>query len=234
MNPLRAATVAVGVATALVAAPTAMAAETKPVKYATAVTPSETNAAGGREPCTGEHRGDARLGPKYLPKRWQAPVGPLLKGYQRTGGLGPKTFLKKYWEGPADSGGWKYPPHDGFTEVNGEIDRRATELKPGQKLDRFGSEFGSFLAPAGASYAKRALPPQNLNTREPSFACDYHVYQVAKPFTVWQGSIAPWFGQPGGGQQIKLDPALVNPGDGQRLNVKWLLDHGYLQRGALR
>lgn len=64
---------------------------------------------------------------------------------------------------------------------------------PGQTLDGFGSEYGSYLAPAGDAYEKRALPPQNLNTREPAHACDYHVYEVAKPFFVWQGSIAPWF-----------------------------------------
>lgn len=50
-----------------------------------------------------------------------------------------------------------------------------------------------------------------------------------KSFTVWQGRIAPWFDQPGGGRQIKLDPAFVDPGQGQSLNVKWLLDHGYLK-----
>jgi hypothetical protein len=55
------------------------------------------------------------------------------------------------------------------------------------------------------------------------------VYEVIKPFIAWQGSIAPWFGQPGGGRQIKLDPVFLNPGEGQRLNVKWLLEHGYLE-----
>ncbi|NEE55984.1 TNT domain-containing protein, partial [Streptomyces sp. SID8455] len=34
--------------------------------------------------------------------------------------------------------------------------------------------------------------------------------------------------QPGGGRQIKLDAVFLNPGEGERLNVKWLLDHGYL------
>lgn len=185
-------------------------------------------------PCTGTYQGDARLGPETLPRPWEAPVGPLLKNYQRTGDLSPSAFLAKYWkdedsEGPA---GWKYPPNDGFAEVNGEVDQHVEVLEPGEGLDRFGSEYGSYLAPAGDLYAERALPPQNLNTREPDFPCDYHRYTVTQAFAVWQGGIAPWFEQPGGGQQIKLDPTLLNPGDGERLNVKWLLDHGYLAHAA--
>lgn len=217
---------ALGVATAMAAAPTATAAaESKPAASTTAAPSS----AAPHEPCTGEFHKDARLGPKWLPKKWQEPVGPLLKGWQRTGGLSPSSFLKKYWEGPADSGSWKYPPNDGFETVNGQVDKHPEELEEGDVLDRFGSEFGSFLAPAGDSYAERALPPQNLNTRDAAVACDYRVYEVSKPFHVWQGGIAPWFEQPGGGQQIKLDPVFLNPGEGQRLNVKWLLDHGYLE-----
>lgn len=54
------------------------------------------------------------------------------------------------------------------------------------------------------------------------------MYKVAKSFRVWQGRIARWFEQPGGGQQIKLDAVFLDPGEGQRLNAKWLLDHDYL------
>ncbi|MGK5728884.1 TNT domain-containing protein [Streptomyces sp. URMC 124] len=58
----------------------------------------------------------------------------------------------------------------------------------------------------------------------------YHVYTVAKSFTVWQGSIAPWFEQADGGQQIQLDAALVPGAPKPKLNVKWLVDNGYLKR----
>ncbi|WP_328330402.1 MULTISPECIES: TNT domain-containing protein [unclassified Streptomyces] len=183
-------------------------------------------------PCSGQFQGDARLGPQWLPSKHEKPVGPLLKGYHRTGKLSSGDFLKKYWEGPADTGSWKYPPNDGFKEVNGQVDKEPEKLRTGERLDRFGSEYGSYLAPAGDSYAKRALPPQSLNTRDAAVPCDYHVYRVARPFWVWQGGIAPWFEQPGNGQQIKLDPLFLNPGEGQRLNVKWLLDHHYLAQAA--
>ncbi|MFF5790396.1 TNT domain-containing protein [Streptomyces sp. NPDC012693] len=207
-----------GVTVALAAAPPAQAA------------PAERPAASPPAPCTGEFQGDKRLGPKHLPKRWQEPVGPLLNRYHRTGQLSPADFLKKYWEGPADTGGWKYPPNDGFGEVNGTVDKAPELLEEGERLDRFGSEYGAYLAPAGDAYAERALPPQNLNTRDAASPCDYHLYEVTRSFVVWEGSIAPWFEQPGGGRQIKLDPAFLDPGEGQRLNVKWLIDHGYLAR----
>ncbi|MET9604962.1 TNT domain-containing protein [Streptomyces sp. NPDC006512] len=213
-----------GVTAALATAPAAQAAPAEPAG------PAAVSAAAA--PCTGEFKGDKRLGPKRLPHKWQPPVGPLLSHYHRTGRLSSSEFLKKYWEGPADTGGWKYPPNDGFAEVNGNVDKAPELLLEGEVLDRFGSEFGSYLAPAGDAYAKRALPPQNLNTREAEFPCDYHVYRVTKRFVVWEGSIAPWFEQPGGGRQIKLDPAFLDPGAGQRLNVKWLLDQGYLVRVA--
>lgn len=217
---------ALGVATAITAAPAATAAADQKPAGAAAGALSST---APHEPCTGEFREDARLGPKWLPGKRQEPVGPLLRGWKRTGGLSPSAFLKKYWEGPADSGGWKYPPNDGFETVNGQVDKHPEELEKGELLDRFGSEYGSFLAPAGDAYAERSLPPQNLNTRDTAAPCDYRVYEVSKPFSVWQGGIAPWFAQPGGGEQIKLDPVFLDPGEGQRLNVKWLLDHGYLE-----
>ncbi|EPH39571.1 TNT domain-containing protein [Streptomyces aurantiacus] len=217
------------VVTAVAAAPTASATPAAPGAAASARSSAPSLKP---EPCTGTFQDDARLGPKWLPRKWQKPVGPLLKNWKRTGKLTPAAFLKKYWEGPADTGSWKYPPNDGFETVNGQVDKHPEELEEGEVLDRFGSEYGSFLAPAGDSYAERALPPQNLNTRDAVYACDYRVYKVAKPFHVWQGGIAPWFEQPGGGEQIKLDPVFLDPGEGQRLNVKWLLDHGYLEPAA--
>ncbi|MFG2291989.1 TNT domain-containing protein [Streptomyces sp. NPDC048603] len=231
---LRAVLAALGVTAAtLVAAPSAQAAPAAPAAPVVAISPAASPAdATAPAACTGEFKDDKRLGPQYLPRKNRQPVGPLLRGYHRTGALSSAAFLKKYWEGPAGTGTWKYPPNDGFAEVNGTVDKAPDLLAPGERLDRFGSEYGSFLAPAGAAYAERALPPQNLNTREAAFPCDYHLYEVVKPFTVWEGSIAAWFEQPGGGRQIKLDPAFLDPGAGQRLNVKWLLDNGYLARVA--
>lgn len=219
---IRAVLAAMGVTAALAAAPAAQAAPAHSSAPAAVPAPPA--------PCAGEFKGDKRLGAQHLPRKSQPPVGPLLAGYHRTGGLSSQAFLEKYWEGPAGTGSWKYPPNDGFAEVNGTVDKAPQVLAEGEQLDRFGSEYGAYLAPAGDAYAKRALPPQNLNTRDAAFPCDYHVYKVTRPFVVWEGSIAPWFEQPGGGRQIKLDRAFLDPGAGKRLNVLWLIDNGFLVR----
>lgn len=177
------------------------------------------------EACAGAYQGDSRLGPETLPKPWQRPVGPLVAGYKRFGHLGEDAFLAKYWNGTS----WNYPPRDGFRlRPDGEPIKYKTTLRDGTRLDRFGSEYGGFLAYAGEHYSARAIPPQSLYTFDPAYRCNYHAYQVKKAFAVWEGPIAPWFEQPGGGLQQKLDRALV-PGDGA-LNVAWLLSNGYLVR----
>ena len=54
------------------------------------------------------------------------------------------------------------------------------ELPVGLLIDRFGSEYGKFLAPADSPYSQRSLPPQNLDTLEtkPTYPYNYHVYKV--------------------------------------------------------
>ncbi|MFJ4674485.1 TNT domain-containing protein [Kitasatospora sp. NPDC088783] len=168
---------------------------------------------------------DARLGPDRLPDA--GPVGRQLFGYLRTGLLGEQQFLSTYYDSAA--GSWKYPPSDGYlllpdgTPIEGE-----TTLRPGQAVDRYGSEYGAFLAPEGLPYANRSIPPSSLDG-SPAAGCNYHDYRVLKPFEVHSGPIAPWFGQPGLGLQYQLDGALV-PGAPSRLNMAWLVANGYLDR----
>ncbi|MEV5380979.1 TNT domain-containing protein [Streptomyces nondiastaticus] len=213
------------------AAPQAQGDDRERIPAAAPQTAGATKAADLRAKlCTGSlDPKNPQLGPaaNTLPGPAQKPVGPLLSGYDRTGGLKPDKFLSKYWTGKPN---WNYPPNDGFATRGGKLDKNKTTLKAGQKLDRFGHEGGSFLAPAGARYPQRALPPDSLQTIDDKYPCNYHVYTVAKPFTVWQGGIAAWFEQPGGGQQILLDPALVPDAPKPKLSVGWLVDKGYLKR----
>ncbi|WP_441249401.1 TNT domain-containing protein [Kitasatospora sp. McL0602] len=176
--------------------------------------------------CSAEYfKGDKRLGPEQLPVLGR--VGVELWGYQRTGRLSEQAFFDTYYDSAA--GSWKYPPQNGYvlTPDGNPVEIQQT-LRPGQRIDRFGSEYGSFLAPEGLPYATRSIPPQSLDGT-PAAACNYHDYQVLKPFTVDAGPIAPWFGQPGYGWQYQLDAALL-PGGPERLNVMWLVDNGYLSR----
>lgn len=176
---------------------------------------------------TEDFQGDRRLGPEQLPVLGR--VGLELWGYQRTGSLSEQGFLATYYDSAA--GSWKYPPSNGYVLAP---DGRPVEIQqtllPGQRIDRFGSEYGSFLAPEGLPYANRSIPPQSLDST-PAASCNYHDYQVLKPFKVDAGPIAPWFGQPGYGWQYQLDAALL-PGGPDRLDVRWLIDNGYLARVA--
>ncbi|MFI5528253.1 TNT domain-containing protein [Kitasatospora sp. NPDC051853] len=187
---------------------------------ATAATPAPSSVCS-----TEDFHGDKRLGPDRLPAT--GAVGRQLRGYQRTGGLGEQQFLDTYYDGTA--GSWRYPPADGYlTLPDGTPLEIQQTLLPGQRIDRYGSEYGAYLAPEGLPYPARALPPQSLDS-DPAGPCNYHVYKVAKAFTVDAGPIAPWFGQPGHGWQFQLDARHV-PGSPARLNVLWLIDNGYLAR----
>ncbi|QMU78290.1 TNT domain-containing protein [Streptacidiphilus sp. PB12-B1b] len=79
--------------------------------------------------------------------------------------------------------------------------RAARTLRSGQLVDLFGSGRGNFLAPAGTPYAKRAIPPSNLEAHDAAYPVSYHLHRVITPFTVEAGPIRPWFGQPGLGLQ---------------------------------
>ncbi|MGW4562100.1 TNT domain-containing protein [Streptomyces sp. NPDC004561] len=154
--------------------------------------------------------GDWRLGPRYLPQT--GALGRMLKGYHRTDHTSANWFLGCYWQTDPMTGksGWWYPDNQGFVLRNGmPVEHRAT-LRAGQLVDLFGSGFGNFLAPSGTPFAKRAIPPSNLDTYVQNFPFSYHLYRVAKPFTVHAGPIRPWFGQPGLGLQYVTDPTVAD------------------------
>ncbi|GAA5057807.1 TNT domain-containing protein [Nocardia callitridis] len=161
------------------------------------------------------------LGPQPLPS--DPPVGPLLGGYERFGQLTEDSFVAEYRSGD----GWIYPPADGFEIENGQPIKHAEELPAGKRIDRFGYSGGRYLAPIGDSFQQRALPPQNLNTPSGTPQSNYHVYCVAKAFSVDAGPIAAWFAQPGGGTQYKLDESYL-PDAGAALSVTWLIQNGFL------
>ncbi|MER6397311.1 MULTISPECIES: TNT domain-containing protein [unclassified Kitasatospora] len=211
----------------LLAPLTAVVALLAPAVPASAADPAEATPS---DACSAaDHHGDPRLGPEDLPRT--GPVGRELIGYRRTGGLPEDTFLATYYGATANNGGpgWIYPPADGYlTLPDGTPVEVEVTLYPNQNIDRYGSEYGAFLAPEGLPYASRSIPPQSLDST-PAPSCNYHDYKVLKPFKVHAGPIAPWFGQPGLGLQYQLDAGLVPDGPA-RLNVLWLVDHGYLAR----
>lgn len=212
------------------AAATAATTSTGPASSATTTASTFADVPDALTTCsTAYFNGDARLGPEHLPLL--GPVGLELLGYRRTGGLPQQRFFAQYYSPTANggAGGWIYPPDNGFVLApDGDPVEWTATLHVGQRIDRYGSEFGGFLAPAGSPYASRSIPPQSLDGN-PAAGCNYHEYQVLKPFAVHAGPVAPWFGQPGEGLQYQLDGALL-PGDPDGVNVAWLINNGYLAR----
>ncbi|KAI8216310.1 hypothetical protein K4K54_002438 [Colletotrichum sp. SAR 10_86] len=152
--------------------------------------------------------GDDRLGPKTLPST--IPLGGIVgidSTYRRFGGLCPGKYLADWWD---EEKGWKYPEEKGYTiDTAGNATKFNFTLEKGVYIDRFGSEWGDFAAPAGTPYAMRSLPPKNLNMQTDSlYPYNYWVYEVRKSMVVEAGPIAPAFGQPGLGVQVS--EVLVN------------------------
>ncbi|KAK5788262.1 hypothetical protein VI817_009220 [Penicillium citrinum] len=149
--------------------------------------------------------GDPRLGPIKLPQYF--PLSTEVATYHRFGDLCPYEFLAKYSLNVSDPNAYLiYPGANGFANTTNQtpISGIAT-LEVGRKVDRFGDPSGTFLAPLGAPYIERGLPPKNLFAPEnSSFPYNYHVYQVIEPITVALGPVAGWFEQPGLGTQFVL------------------------------
>ncbi|KAJ7498089.1 hypothetical protein B0H11DRAFT_2155680 [Mycena galericulata] len=158
--------------------------------------------------------GDSRLGPVNMTFPESSSLVSIVANYNRLGGLCPSAFLQKYTN--SSTGFYTYPPLQGFqlSTTRMPIDGNQT-LVPGMLLDRFGSEYGMYLAPAYTPFAQRALPPSSLN----DVASNYHMYEVKNNFTVLSGTIAAWFQQPGQGTQYLA-----------MKNVLTLVAEGYLLR----
>ncbi|MGW0196541.1 TNT domain-containing protein [Nonomuraea sp. NPDC003201] len=177
--------------------------------------------------------GDPDLGPKLLPQTGY--ISNLLRGYVPLGGLSPQHFLGRYWDYVVNN--YRFPPDAGFARSgdypNGRLLLKTTFLQPGMRLDRFGGYTGSFLAPLGDLYTRRALPPRNLNTnaQDPEHLCNYHAFRVLKSFRVDVGPVAPAFEQPGGGTQYHVLSKYIPeaPQTSEEVPISWLLLNGYLE-----
>jgi hypothetical protein len=169
---------------------------------------------------------DARLGPKRLPNA--GPLATVLEGYKRLAGMTTRGYLRTYYDAAAKT--WRYPPQGGYQLTpEGRPVRMQLTLFAGQRIDRFGSDFGGYLSPEGTPYGARAIPPQSLDNATTPASCNYSRFKVLKDIPVFSGPIAAGLGQPGFGLQYVLD-ASIFPGSPAMLNVGYLLTNGYLER----
>ncbi|GII62458.1 hypothetical protein Skr01_25430 [Sphaerisporangium krabiense] len=207
-----------------------------PVAFAAAETHKGARSAASGEPvCTAPYiNEDQRLGPKSLPQK--GVLGRILRTYVPLGGLPPQKFLDRYWDWSVNF--YRFPPDFGFAHSGGYPNGRpliaSKTLRVGERVDRFGSENGAFLAPYGTPYEERGIPPTSLDTfpDSPEYPCNYHVYRVIKEFAVDFGPIASAFQQPGGGSQYHLVSRLIAeaPQNRDEVAVGWLVQNGYLVR----
>lgn len=113
-------------------------------------------------------------------------------GTTPTAGLpdGARPDLDPKW---VQDGDYRWPPDNGF---DGPL--TYVVLPAGVLLDRFGSDYGRFFSPKGATFDARALPTVCANLV-------YSVFRVQSPLPVKIGSAAPWFDEPGGAIQVQTD-----------------------------
>ena len=103
---------------------------------------------------------------------------------------GARPDLSPKW---VDDGDYRWPPDNGFDGPETYL-----VLPAGVLLDRFGSDYGRFFSPKGATFGARALPTVCADLI-------YSVFRVQTPLPVKIGSAAPWFDEPGGAIQVQTD-----------------------------
>ena len=103
------------------------------------------------------------------------------------------------------TGKYQYPENGG---ASGEWTNKS--LISGERIDRYGNEEGKYFSPEGTPLENRSLHPfSNKN---------YNAYEVVKPINVQSSTVAPFYGQPGGGIQYRSN-----------LNILDLLKGGYIK-----
>jgi uncharacterized protein YukE len=140
----------------------------------------------------------------------------VVRGWDPTGGMPWDDFASQF----GTPGARNYPLNDGFPP--GYVPQPA-QLPEGAIIDRFGSEYGRYLAPDGTPFADRALAPESVGG-------DYNRYMVTgEPLPPgWQfveGPVEPFYGQtpsPGALQYMIVGP------DGAQPNVQELVRLGIL------
>lgn len=140
----------------------------------------------------------------------------VVRGWNPTGGMAWDDFASQFGTPTSRS----YPLNDGFPLG---YEPQPARLPEGAIIDRFGSEYGRYLAPDGTPFADRALAPESVGG-------DYNRYMVTgKPlppgWQVVEGPVQPYYGQtpsPGSLQYMILGP------DDVEVNVKELVDRGFL------
>ncbi|EPJ7088694.1 glycohydrolase toxin TNT-related protein [Citrobacter amalonaticus] len=126
------------------------------------------------------------------PLKWIDPLGLCKDGFDKQKVLDNIAASVKARESSNFRNFNEWPSNRGFLGESSEF-----TLLPGTRIDRYGSEYGTFVSPEGVPYRARSLKPGTDGR-------PYNVYEVMEPITVNAGDAAPWFGYEGGGAQYEL------------------------------
>ena len=117
-----------------------------------------------------------------------------------------------------------WPENDGFAETPYTV-----TLSPGTFIDRFGSDYGFYVCPAGIDYTSRSCAPGTEDK-------PYSVFVLKKPVDVQSGIIAAWFDEEGGGYQYFLPSSvmnLINDGSLRRVEQREFAGHDHAQPAVI-
>lgn len=124
--------------------------------------------------------------------------------------LSDESFAKKDEKGNPilDGNGNPIPdyegqaPNNGFKESPEELEKSGNyTLSKGTTVVRYGSERGSFVTDPGTPYSKLSLPYDENSV-------EYHEYTVNCDIACTKGTVAPAFGQEGGGVQYMTNETI--------------------------
>ena len=93
---------------------------------------------------------------------------------------------------------WHSRKFDGFGETPYTV-----TLNQGTFIDRFGSDYGFYVCPAGIDYTMRSCAPGTEDRT-------YSGFVLKKSVDVQVGIIAPWFDEKGGGYQYFFPSSVMN------------------------
>lgn len=93
-------------------------------------------------------------------------------------------------------------PNNGFKESPEELQKNGSHtLTKGSTIVRYGSERGSFVTDTGTPYSSLSLPYDENSV-------EYHEYTVNSDIACTKGTVAPAFGEKGGGVQYMTNESI--------------------------
>ncbi len=114
-----------------------------------------------------------------------------------------------------------------ITSFDGTYKMRAESvIEEGKEIERYGSNFGSYVTDIGTPYEELSLPeiPEDRPYHVFRFKAGFREAAKKAGIRIWKGYIAPAWECPGGGIQYYFDDAL-----GRDVSVFKLIDDGVIE-----